>query len=300
LTHGRRRRRVLVLGGTGMLGHKLCQRFRERFDTWTTIRSVPPGAAALFDDSRVFVGVDAIDVATIRAAVERATPDVIVNCIGLVNQLETAADPVSSISINALLPHQVAAVAARVGAHMIQISTDCVFAGTRGAYTETDRADADDLYGRTKRLGEIAGPRSLTVRTSIIGRELSSARGLVEWFLSHRGGSIEGFTDAFFSGVTTDALAGLLADVIERETELSGVYHVASARISKHDLLSHLNDALDAGVTIRPSHRVRLDRSLDGSRFLAATGLQVPPWTDMIARLAADPTPYEDWRRIRV
>jgi dTDP-4-dehydrorhamnose reductase len=178
---------------------------------------------------------------------------------------------------------------------MIHISTDCVFAGTRGHYSEDDLADASDLYGRSKLLGEVT-ETALTIRTSIAGRELRTSNGLVEWFLSNRGGSVRGFTSAIFSGVTTAMLARILAAVLEQHSDMHGLYHVAGAPISKYDLLMMLNAAMGAGVMIEADDSFVIDRSLDATRFQAATGLQPPEWPEMIAALAAEAPRYERWR----
>jgi dTDP-4-dehydrorhamnose reductase len=289
--------RVLVLGGTGMLGHKVWQTLHDRFDTWATVRAERVPAVEPFSTLRSITGVRADDFDSIVRACAEARPQVIVNCIGIVKQLKTASDPVPSIAINALFPHRLAGLARALGARLLHISTDCVFNGTRGGYSEPDAPDATDLYGRSKLLGEVTGPECLTLRTSIIGRELSGTTGLAEWFLGHRGGRVEGYTHARFSGVTTGTLAGLLAELIERHPALEGLYHVASEPISKYDLLLELNRAFEAGVTIEPSDDVRIDRSLDGSRFAAATGWTAPDWGAMVAAMVADPTPYDDWRR---
>jgi dTDP-4-dehydrorhamnose reductase len=293
--------RVLVLGGTGMLGHKVWQLCRERFDTWVTVRAAQPHSPAnLFTGDRVISDVRADDFDSVVRACAVARPAVIVNCVGIVKQLKAAADPVPSISTNAHYPHRTAALAGALGARLIHISTDCVFAGSRGNYSERDTPDAYDLYGRTKLLGEVAGPRCLTLRTSIVGRELSATTGLLEWFLAQRDRRAKGYTHARFSGLTTRALAEVLGDIIEHHPALDGLYHVASRPISKYDLLNKLNDTFAANVDIEACEDVRIDRTLDGSAFQRATGLVIRSWDEMIAALASDPTPYEEWRRLRV
>jgi dTDP-4-dehydrorhamnose reductase len=280
-----------------MLGHKVWQAFRHRFDAWVTIRGEAPHANPLLAGDRVIHAVSADDAGSLSRAWETARPTVVVNCIGIVKQLAAASDPIASISVNSLLPHRLAALAARAHARMIHISTDCVFSGGRGGYREDDLPDAQDLYGRSKLLGEVTGRGCLTVRTSIIGRELSATTGLLEWFLGQREGRVKGYTAARFSGLTTLALADLLAGLVERHAGLEGLYHVASEPITKYDLLCRLNQAYGAGVRIEPSGEVRIDRTLDGSRFRAATATAPARWDEMIAALAADPTPYNDWRR---
>ncbi|MEZ5319808.1 MAG: SDR family oxidoreductase [Vicinamibacterales bacterium] len=291
--------KVLILGGRGMLGHKVWQIGRDGFECRATIRGagVPAAQREAFPPDETIPGVDAADFATVERAVAQAAPDVIVNCIGIVKQLDAAADPVVSIGINALFPHRLARLAAGHGARLIHVSTDCVYTGRAGRYTEDDPSDADDLYGRSKRLGEPTGAGALTIRTSIVGRELHGAHGLVEWFLANRGGRVRGFTHAWFSGLTTEALARTLVRVIDRHRDLDGLFHVAADRINKRDLITLVNDAFDAGVTIEPDATLEIDRSLDAGRFRAATGWAPDPWPEMVRRLAADPTPYDSWRQ---
>ena len=285
--------RVLIVGAGGMLGHKVWEIFRDRFDCRAAVRTRLP--LPLFDDERVIDGFDAMDFDGVTRLIAKVKPDAVINCIGVVKQLAAAHDPIASITLNSLFPHIVARACGDAGARMIHISTDCVFAGTRGNYREDDVPDASDLYGRSKLLGEVTDGQ-LTIRTSIIGRELRASNGLVEWFLANRGGTVRGFTTAIFSGVTTAMLAHILAAVIEQHPGLNGLYHVAGAPISKYDLLVMLNAALGAGVVITPDDSFAIDRSLDSSRFQAATGLTPPQWPEMIAALAAESPRYERWR----
>lgn len=287
--------RLLVLGGAGMLGHKLWQIADRRLETWATVRRVTPALTALGlgDPSRTLFDVDVRRFGDIEAALDRARPDAVVNCIGVVKQLAAAKDPVESIAINALHPHLLGRACSARGIRLVHISTDCVFDGTAGGYRESDVTNATDLYGRTKALGEVTGPGCLTVRTSIIGRELSGAAGLVEWFLSKRGGAADGYAGAVFSGWTTAALSDVLLRVLLERPELEGLYHVAAAPIDKLSLLRLIDDAFDTGVSLTARGEPRIDRSLDGSRFRDATGIEAPPWPAMIERMAADPTPYE-------
>lgn len=285
--------RVLILGAGGMLGHKVWQIFRDRFDCYAAVRTRLP--VPLFDDDRVIGGFDAGDFDGVARLIREVRAEVVINCIGVVKQLAAAHDPIASITLNSLFPHVVSRACAEAGARMIHISTDCVFAGLRGNYDENDLPDAADLYGRSKLLGEVT-EGALTIRTSIIGRELRTANGLVEWFLANRGGSVRGYTRAVFSGVTTATLADTLAEVIEHHPGLRGLYHVAAVPITKYDLLVMLNDAMGSGVTITPDDSVLIDRSLDAARFQSATGLVPPPWQEMIAALAAESPQYERWR----
>ncbi len=291
--------RVLILGASGMLGHKFYQVCAPRFETWAAVRGAAASYARyhLFEADRLLGGVDAVAPATVSAAVRSARPDVVINAAGITKQRLAARDPVASITVNALFPHQLAALCRETGARLIHLSTDCVYSGRRGMYTEDDPPDPDDLYGRSKLLGEVSGKGCLVLRTSMIGRELNSAHGLVEWFLSHRGGRVRGYTQAVFSGLPTIVLARLLADVIERHPALSGLFHVSAAPIDKCSLLRLLRDAYGAPVEIDPFPQVRVDRSLDSRRFREATGFDPPAWSALVHEMAVDSTPYEIWRR---
>jgi dTDP-4-dehydrorhamnose reductase len=291
--------RVLILGGGGMLGHKLVQRFRSDFDTWTTVRGTLASMTryGFSDPAKVVAGVDVERFETVVDAVRRVRPDAIVNCVGIIKQLAEASDPILSLTINSLLPHRLQRLGLEAGARVIHFSTDCVFNGRRGMYTEDDPSDAEDLYGRTKFLGETSGPGALTLRTSIIGRELATASGLVEWFLSRRGGRVGGYTRAIYTGFTTDAMAGIVRAVLVDHPGLHGTLQVSSEPIGKYDLLGLLNAAFGAGIEIAPDETVRIDRSLDSSRFRALTGFVPPTWDEMVERMAADATPYDEWHR---
>lgn len=293
--------RVLIIGGAGMLGHKVWQRLAPRFDARVTLRASADEYAplGLFDQQRVISGLDASNFAGLEATIADVRPDVVINCVGIIKQLPQAHDAIASITINSLLPHRLAAACAKNGARLIHISTDCVFSGRQGMYRETDFSDAEDLYGRSKFLGEVSEAGALTLRTSIIGRELRGTSGLVEWFLANRGGAVDGYEKAIFSGLTTLELADLIGDVIERHPSLSGLYHVSTEPIDKLTLLHLLNEAYGANATIRPSSAVRIDRSLDSSRFREATGWAPRPWPKLVEAMAADPTPYDDWRNMR-
>jgi dTDP-4-dehydrorhamnose reductase len=291
-------KKVLVLGGAGMLGHKVLQVCGPRFEVWATFRGDVDRyvSLGLISRDRVVTGVDAMKFETVEQAIREVRPDFVINCIGVVKQLAEGHDPIISISVNSLLPHRVAAVCRDVGARVIHVSTDCVFSGRKGMYVESDPSDAEDLYGRSKLLGEVAGENALTLRTSIIGREVRTTTGLVEWFLSNRGGAANGFSEAIYSGLTTLALSSLIAELMEREEPLHGLYQVSSEPINKYDLLLLLNEAFGANVMIRRSTELRIDRSLDSTRFREVAGWQPATWPEMVAALAHDPTPYELWR----
>lgn len=290
--------KILVLGATGMLGHKLMQILPKKNQVAGTIRR----NASAIDHNPVFAGTMLIgntradEISTIREAINIATPDVIINCIGIVKQLPAARDPLASIGINALFPHQLAALCRDRNIRLIHMSTDCVFSGKRGWYTEDDISDAEDLYGRTKFLGEVDYPNCLTIRTSIIGRELETAHGLVEWFLSQQGMTVPGYKQAIFSGLTTNALAGIIGAIVSEYPGLHGVMQVASEPISKYDLLVLIKKIYHLDITIRPDTAVVNNRSLNPAKFRKETNIKIPSWEYMIEEMYRDPTPYSDIR----
>ena len=294
--------RVLVLGGDGLLGHKVFQVLEPRFDVYSTFVD-PRGLWRQFPmyanvaEERLVCGVDALQSDSVVRAVARVRPDVVINCVGIIKQLRQVSDPILTLRLNAILPHQLADLCEVAGARFLHMSTDCVFSGRKGGYTEDDLTDAEDLYGRTKALGEIDRPHCLTIRTSIIGRDFLKQSSLLEWFLAQRGSRVRGFRNAIFSGLPTQTLARIMGDVIDRHADLHGVIHVASSSIRKLDLLSMVRDAMGLDIVVEPFDDQPCDRSLSPARFVAATGYRIPTWDEMVAELAADPTPYDDWRR---
>lgn len=282
-----------------MLGHKLWQVLSERFDTFATFRQPVSFYAKyrLFDPSRMLGNVSTDDCDSLTRAMDETKPDVVVNCIGVVKQDAMAKDPLTNISVNALFPHRVAQLCQIAKIRLIHLSTDCVFSGRRGNYSESDVSDAEDAYGRTKFLGEVTATRCLTLRTSMVGRELSGAHGLVEWFLSQKGTTVRGFRRAIFSGFTTRALSEIIAWIIADHPHLEGLWHVASEPINKFDLLTLMKEATNLDIDIEPDESFVCDRSLNAERFCRATDFVSPSWPNMVSQLIGDPTPYSEIRR---
>jgi dTDP-4-dehydrorhamnose reductase len=279
--------RVLVLGATSMLGNSVLRYFsaRGRHTVAGTVRS-QSSASLLPPDvrDRALAGVDVADFDTVVRAFAEFNPQAVINCVGLIKQLAAVEDPLIALPINALLPHRLARLCVVAGARLIQVSTDCVFSGSKGAYVETDASDAKDLYGRSKFLGEVDYPNAVTLRTSIIGHELGSAHGLVEWFLAQQG-KVNGYTKAIFSGLPTVELASVMHDFVLPHATLHGVYHVSAAAIDKDALLRLVARVYGKDILIAPDDRVVIDRSLDSTRFRAATGYSPAGWETLIARM---------------
>lgn len=277
--------KVLILGVTGMLGNAVFRVFQAdpRFEVWGTLRRDAARKHFPADShARLHAGVDVLDQDSLVAALAAIQPDVVINCVGLIKQLADAQDPLTALPINAMLPHRLARLCALSGARLIHVSTDCVFAGRKGHYAESDLSDAEDLYGKSKYIGELHDlPNAITLRTSIIGHELGSNYALVDWFLSQQG-SIKGFAKAVFSGLPTVELARVMKDFVVPHPQLNGLYHVAAEPIDKFRLLSLVASQYGKQIEICPDDTLVINRSLDGSRFRDVTGYVAPAWPELI------------------
>ncbi len=285
------KKRILIFGVTGMLGHTLFKSLSKNsaFDVFGTSRNTA-GLGKFFSAEelgRVRNLVDADNFDSIMRAMASIQPDIIINCIGLIKQLPIAKDPLTTITVNAQLPHRMSMIARAATARMIHISTDCVFSGTKGNYTEADSSDATDLYGRSKYLGEVEYPHCITLRTSIIGHELKTELSLIDWFLSQTG-TTKGFTRAIYTGFPTIEMEKIITNYVIPNEKLSGMYHVSSDPISKYDLLNIVKAVYKKQITIEAFDEFAIDRSLNSERFQRATGYKAPTWEEMVKDMYAD------------
>jgi len=289
--------RILIFGGKGMLGHKLVQVLGKSFEVWTTIRGAYEDVErfGIFEKHRTIEGIDAHDLHSVQQAVRDSRPDVVINAVGIIKQMPSSKDVIKTLTVNSIFPHRLSELANDVGFRLITISTDCVFDGQKGSYVEEDAPNALDLYGRSKNLGEVLADNCLTLRTSIIGRELETAHSLVEWFLGSEGKNVEGFGNAIYSGFPTIVFADIIEDLIVNQPKLNGLYHVSSEPISKYDLLKLLKKHYKSNIEIERFGDFRIDRSLDSTKFRNATGFSPANWNQMIGKMADDPTPYGNW-----
>ena len=280
-----------------MLGHKLYQVMGEKFDVLGTVRS-ELGAIdrfGFYKHGSMIENVNGADPGMVRHAIETVRPDCVINAVGVIKQVPASKDVIHALTLNSILPHRLAELSTEFGFRLITISTDCVFDGSKGNYSEDDTPDARDLYGISKLFGEITQENSLTIRTSIVGRELTTGHSILEWFLNNPESTVKGYTHAIYSGFPTIVLAELISEIITDHQDLQGLYHVSSEPISKFDLLTLFQKHYQKRATIEPFHDYVIDRSLDSSRFRSATGFQPQSWDEMVARMAADPTPYDQW-----
>ncbi len=281
---------ILVLGASGLLGNAVFRVLSEN-PTWNVLGTLREGSLkARFSLSLTEKLIHPIDVTCadrLDALMSSMNPSVVVNCIGLTKHVPSGSDSVSAYTMNALLPHRLAALCANADARLIHVSTDCVFSGLQGMYLENDKTDAADIYGQSKAAGEVTYRNTITLRTSYIGHELESARGFLAWFLQQES-ACKGFRKAFFSGIPTVTLARIIRDIVIPNSKLAGLFHVASSRISKFDLLTLIAQVYKKKINILADDSVVVDRSLDGTKFLKATGCQTPDWPTLVHEMHED------------
>lgn len=287
---GNRKLRVLVFGATGMLGSTVFRALsaNQSFEVFGTARDA--SAAKYFGSQlrhNLIANVHLEGEMGMLNAFSVARPDIVVNCVGIIKQVANANDHLECLAINSSLPHRLAKYSSMAGARLIHFSTDCVFSGKAGQYGENDFPDANDLYGRTKYLGEVDYENAVTLRTSIIGHELNSARSLVDWFLS-QSGKVKGYRKAVFSGLPTIEIAKVITDHVIPNPQLRGLYHLSVDPISKYDLLSLVAKAYGKEIEIIPDDEIVIDRSLNSDRFRKATGFKPKPWPELIQLMCDD------------
>lgn len=276
--------KVMVLGVTGMLGNAMFRFLSANSDLIVYGTSRSESSRRYFSDIlsiKILVNVDVGNHDSLIKAFATVHPDVVVNCVGLIKQLAVVNDPLYAIPINTLLPHRLAALCQATGSRLVHISTDCVFSGLKGNYLESDFPDAYDLYGRSKLLGEVDYPHAITLRTSIIGHELSGNKSLLGWFLAQQG-TVKGFTRAIFSGLPTVELSRVVCDFVLPRPDLHGLYHVAAKSINKFDLLKLVAKIYGKDIEIIPSDEIVIDRSLNADCFQEASGYMAPDWPVLV------------------
>lgn len=289
---GLNRKNILVLGLTGMLGHTLFRYFinRNQYNVAGTLKTfVPSQFLGLHNIENIFSNVDANDVSAIEKVFFHFQPDVVINCIGLIKQLPLSENISQSIYINSVFPHLVSALCKKNRTKLIHFSTDCVFSGSKGFYSESDIPDGSDLYARTKILGEITDSSVITLRSSLIGHELKSKHSLLEWFLSQEN-SIYGYKNVIFSGLPCVEMARIVHDYVIPNNDLSGILHVSSKPISKFDLLNLISKIYEKKIHIKVDEQKKIDLSLDSNLFKNLTGYSSPEWLDLINFM------FLDWR----
>ncbi|WP_213609025.1 SDR family oxidoreductase [Pseudoalteromonas sp.] len=282
--------KILIIGATGMLGYSLFSNLNEHshLSVFGTVRSID-GKEQFFSNmqQQLITGVDVYDISSLQHAIETVAPDVVINCVGLIKQHGISKQHIDAVKINALLPHELANICDQVNAKLIHFSTDCVFTGNEGLYNENSLPDARDLYGKSKCLGEVSYGKHLTLRTSIIGHELTSAVSLVDWFLS-QGESTKGFSKAVFSGLPTCYIATLLAEYVLPNQGVTGLLHLSVDPIDKYTLLKLIAEQYQKQITIAESQELVIDRSLNSDKFRQLTQFSPPAWNKLVEYMHSD------------
>jgi dTDP-4-dehydrorhamnose reductase len=279
--------RILILGGSGMLGHQLLLNLQLSHRVQVTLRKEKEvyHPFNIFNDQNSYWNLDIRNLDRLSSILAESQPDTVINAVGIVKQHNDADKTEQNLEINALFPHQLAFLCAKFNTRLIHLSSDCIFSGNKGSYSESDMPDATDLYGRCKYLGEVNSPNTVTIRASFIGQELLRKKNLLEWFLSQRG-KIKGYRNAIFSGFTTYEMSNVVSTVLNHQDKLTGVWHVASDPISKYDLLSKLAELLQrTDVEIEQDDHFLCDRSLSSEAFNKITGYKAPKWDAMLKAL---------------
>jgi dTDP-4-dehydrorhamnose reductase len=276
--------KILILGSTGLIGYNILRVFVEQKD-WSVFGSIrseaPESLLPKIHPSMVVNNLDVDNFSSVINLLQDIKPNVVINCIGATKQKKEGNVPEVAINLNALFPHKLANLCESIDSRLIHITTDCVFSGKLGSYSEDCLTDAEDLYGKSKALGEVNYGNVITLRTSTIGHELYSNHGLLDWFLAQND-SCRGFTKAIFSGFPAIIFAQIIRDFVIPNLDLKGLFNVASAPINKYDLLQLIAKVYNKQIKITPDDTFKIDRSLDASKFNQATGYKPSSWQSMI------------------
>lgn len=293
--------KILILGSTGMLGSAIFNYFtKEKLDVWGTARTTDSlKYFHLNQQDKIIIGIDVLNQDNLVFLLNKVRPNLVINCVGVIKQQGNSKDPLIVLPINSMLPHRLSDLCEMINARMIHVSTDCVFSGNKGMYVEEDISDAEDLYGKSKYIGEVKNKEHvLTIRTSIIGHELNSRYSLIDWFLSQEG-KVSGFSKAIFSGLPTIELAKIIKKYIIPNSTLSGMYHISAEPIDKHELLNIVKLIYKKDISIVENKEVILDRSLNSSKFRIKTGYNPPNWNDLIKMMFEYKVEFMDIDHVR-
>ena len=278
--------KILILGSNGLVGNTITKYFFEREDYQTIATLRDYSKLKLFNKKyhqKFLVIENILDYAETEKIIKSINPDILINCLGITNK-EILINPIQAekfITINSLFPHWLQRICSDLGARLIHFSTDCIFSGNKGSYSEQDIPDPPDIYGRSKLLGELNYENTLTIRKSVIGHELASKKGLLEWFLNQTN-FVQGYKNVIFSGITVLELARLIDTYIIPRSNLKGILNISGESISKFDLLKILANVYDKSIEIIPNESMKINRTLNGSQFNKLTGYRISSWSSLI------------------
>lgn len=274
-----------------MIGHKMYQVLSKVYaDTWVLFKKKTCEVASneIFNQDKIIDNFDLIHLDKLHVILDSLMPDVIINAAGITIRRGINENQYRSIMINAALPHFLDNWTKINKKRLIHFSTDCVFSGKKGFYSEESVTDAEDRYGKTKALGEVISSNSLTLRGSMIGRELENKTELLEWFLAQKETNIKGYTNVIYSGITTFRMANYVKNIISDFPFMHGLYNISSVSITKHELINLFNTSFNNGNSIYPDDTYASNKDLDSDKFYRETGWQKPCWNELIAELLID------------
>ena len=282
--------RILILGADGMIGHKIAQSLEDFELILASRKSISSKSIGIINGKMVLHNLitDSLDL-----LLDNTTPDIIINCAGITTRRGVEDNIVNTELLNSDLPHKLDSWANLNSKKLIHFSTDCVFSGNRGNYLDNDFADAEDIYGKSKALGEVNSPNTLTIRCSMIGRELYNFTELFEWLKKNKNKKIEGYSKVFYSGITTVRMGKILNQILNKNLNLSGIYNISSTPISKFDLLVKLSNAFNLNVDIKQNKNNKSNKVLISEKFTEITGIYPPNWDDLISEFKDDCEKYK-------
>jgi dTDP-4-dehydrorhamnose reductase len=279
-------KKIYILGITGMLGYELFIRFNKNTQYKIKGSTRLNYCNNLNQYKNIDFNISAFNLKKIEKKLKKFKPDYVLNCIGLVKQkIKKFSNGYEVYYLNSIFPYEISKITKKISAKLIHFSTDCVFSGRKGNYCEKDNPDAHDLYGHSKQLGEL-NKRSdvITIRTSIIGHELSTKNGLLEWFLAQKKKCV-GFAKFFFSGLTTFEVFTFLDLYLLKKNSVSGLIHLSSSKISKYKLLKLISKIYQKKIIITKDNKIRINRTLNSKYIERKLFYKCPSWEIMIKQM---------------
>jgi len=290
--------RILILGGNGMIGHKMYHIISKiHNDTWVTLRKSlrSYSYSEIYNPEKVIDNVDLINFQIISNQLNKINPDIIINACGITIRRGIDILKSNSIILNSALPHFLNEWVTSNNKRLIHFSTDCVFTGAKGDYLDNDNKDALDLYGSTKSMGEVFDSKyAITLRGSMIGSELENKTELFEWFLKQNNKTIKGFNKVIYSGITTTKMAEIVLILINQYPNLNGIYNISSKPISKFELLKLWNDYFDINANIEIDNSYTSNKNLISNNFYKTISMKQPDWIELSSQLKIDNLLYNN------
>jgi len=276
--------KVLILGADGMIGHKMAQSL-SHFDLYLNSRSKSNYLQEYFPSSTLS-NFDFLN-QKIEDLLEKTLPDYIINAVGITIRRGASYNKETNF-LNSQLPKKIDFWCKENQKKQIHFSTDCVFSGDKGNYNDLDLPDAKDNYGKSKGEGEINSNSTLTIRSSMIGREIYNKTELLEWVISNKNKKIKGFDNAIYSGVTTLWMSNTVNEIIKNNPDLFGIFNISSSPISKYDLITKINTYFNLNIEIERDSSYYSNKSLNSNRFFSETNFKKPNWDQMLNNLYLD------------